>query len=97
MGKFIGFHIYRGSMGADMPGYEDKYIYGRNPVECILANFRNLKEQDTDFLGGYAPLSRAPVTHAATKPRALALTSKAFLNQTAGGYAHVHARAKRCP
>ena len=53
LGKFIGFHIYRGSMGADMPGYEDKYIYGRNPVECILANFRNLKEQDTDFLGGY--------------------------------------------
>ncbi|AEE50406.1 GMC oxidoreductase [Haliscomenobacter hydrossis] len=53
LGKFIGFHIYRGSMGADMPGYEDKYIYGRNPVECILANFRNLKEQDTDFFGGY--------------------------------------------
>jgi choline dehydrogenase-like flavoprotein len=53
LGKYIGFHIYRGSMGADMPGYEDKYVYGRNPVECILANFRNLKEQDTDFFGGY--------------------------------------------
>lgn len=53
LGKYIGFHIYRGSAHGEMPGYEDKYVYGKNPVECILANFRNLGKQDTDFLGGY--------------------------------------------
>jgi choline dehydrogenase-like flavoprotein len=33
--------------------FEDKYIYGRNPTEAILANFRNLGKQTMDFVGGY--------------------------------------------
>lgn len=53
LGKYVGFHIYRGYIHAEMPGFEDKYVYGKNPVECILANFRNLDQQDTDFHGGY--------------------------------------------
>jgi choline dehydrogenase-like flavoprotein len=34
-------------------GLEDKYYYGRNPTNPMIANYRNLHKQDTDFLGGY--------------------------------------------
>ena len=32
-------------------------MYGKNPAECIIANYRNLSKQDTDFLGGYTIFS----------------------------------------
>lgn len=53
LGKYIGYHNYRGSVTGEMPGFEDRYYYGRNPTEPILANYRNLKEQDTEYLGGF--------------------------------------------
>ncbi len=53
LGKYIGFHIYRGSAGGRIDGFEDKYVYGRNPTECIIANYRNLYQQEMDFHGGY--------------------------------------------
>lgn len=53
LGKYICFHIYRGSADGKMEGFDDKYFYGRNPTEPILANFRNLKEQEMDYVGGY--------------------------------------------
>lgn len=53
LGKYVGFHIYRGWVGAQVDGFKDKYYFGRNPVDSILANYRNLKEQDTDFVGGF--------------------------------------------
>ncbi len=59
LGKFIGFHNYRAGMGASFDGFEDKYYNGARPAECVIPNFRNLKEQDTDFLGGYVIFSGA--------------------------------------
>jgi len=53
LGKHICFHIYRGYANGRIEGFEDKYIYGKNPVEAILANFRNLYQQEMDFVGGY--------------------------------------------
>lgn len=53
LGKYICFHIYRGNAGAKMEGFEDKYYYGRNPTEPILANFRNLGRKEKEFVGGY--------------------------------------------
>ncbi|QQL50309.1 GMC oxidoreductase [Mucilaginibacter ginkgonis] len=53
LGKYIAFHNYRASVGGTYDGFKDTYIYGRNPVNPIIANYRNLKKQDTDFLGGY--------------------------------------------
>ncbi len=53
LGKYVMFHLYRAGLSARVEGYADKYFYGRNPTEGILANFRNLKKQDTDFVGGY--------------------------------------------
>lgn len=53
LGKYMSFHNYRGSVTGIFKGYEDKYYYGRNPTNPIIANYRNLHKQDTDFLGGY--------------------------------------------
>lgn len=59
LGKYVGFHLYRGGVGGEIDGFEDKYYYVRNPTEPILANFRNLHKQDTDFVGGYTTFMSA--------------------------------------
>ena len=53
LGKYVGFHNYRASVGAALDGFRDKYYYGRNPTEPIIANYRNLHQQDTDYVGGF--------------------------------------------
>lgn len=53
LGKYVAFHNYRASVGAAVEGFEDKYYYGRNPTEPIIANYRNLHRQDTDYVGGF--------------------------------------------
>ena len=53
LGKYICFQNYRGSLGGSIEGFEDTYYYGRKPAESMMANFRNLHKQDTDFVGGY--------------------------------------------
>ena len=53
LGKYVCFQNYRGSVGGDVDGYLDKYYYGRRTVECMMANFRNIHENDMDFVGGY--------------------------------------------
>ena len=53
LGKYVAFQNYRGSLGGTVDGFEDSYYYGRRPSECMMANFRNFKKQDTDFMGGY--------------------------------------------
>lgn len=53
LGKYVGFHNYRASSGGKIDGFGDKYYYGSRPSECIIANYRNLREMDTDFVGGY--------------------------------------------
>jgi choline dehydrogenase-like flavoprotein len=53
LGHYVGFHNYRAAANGTLDGMQDSYVSGRNPTECILANFRNLGEQDTNFVGGY--------------------------------------------
>lgn len=53
LGKYICFHIYRGKAGGKIDGFEDKYVYGKKPTEPILANYRNLKKQEMDYVGGF--------------------------------------------
>jgi len=57
MGKYIGFHLYRGWANGKINGFENQYVYGKNPTECIIANYRNLGKKETDFLGGYTIFS----------------------------------------
>jgi choline dehydrogenase-like flavoprotein len=53
LGKFMAFQNYRASVHGTYDGFEDRYYFGRNPTNPIIANYRNLHKQDTDFLGGY--------------------------------------------
>ncbi len=53
LGKYMAFHNYRASAAGEFPGYEDKYTFGRNPTNPIIANYRNLHKKDTDYLGGF--------------------------------------------
>ncbi|MCC6723345.1 MAG: GMC family oxidoreductase [Saprospiraceae bacterium] len=59
LGKYVGYHNYRGYSNGRIPGFEDKYISGRNPAECILANYRNHGKHDMPFYGGYTIFSGA--------------------------------------
>ncbi|GAB3424585.1 GMC oxidoreductase [Niabella aquatica] len=59
LGKYICFHNYRGSMNGYIDGFEDKYYKVSKPAECIVANFRNVKQRDADFVGGYTIYSGA--------------------------------------
>jgi len=53
LGKYIAFHNYRGSLTATRPGHLDSYYLGRRPTAIMLPNFRNVQQQDREFLGGY--------------------------------------------
>lgn len=53
LGKFVAHHNYRASVNARLEGMEDRYYFGRNPTEPIIANYRNLKQQHMDYVGGF--------------------------------------------
>jgi choline dehydrogenase-like flavoprotein len=59
LGKYVCFHNYRGWVNGTAYGYEDKYYYGRNPTDSIIANYRNLLKQDTDYVGGFTTFAGA--------------------------------------
>ncbi|MBC7873734.1 MAG: GMC family oxidoreductase, partial [Ferruginibacter sp.] len=59
LGKYICFHNYRGKMNGDMEGFTDKYYKVSKPVECIIANYRNVETRDSGFYGGYTVYSGA--------------------------------------
>lgn len=53
LGRYVAFHNYRGSIGARIEGFDDKYYYGRRPTAAFIPSFRNVFKRDMDFLGGY--------------------------------------------
>ena len=53
LGHYVAHHNYRASVNAELHGMEDKYYYGKNPTEPILANYRNLGKIDTGYVGGF--------------------------------------------
>lgn len=59
LGKYVMFHNYRAFANAEIEGFEDKYFWGKNPAETIIANYRNLKKQETDYVGGFTTFSGA--------------------------------------
>jgi choline dehydrogenase-like flavoprotein len=59
LGKYVCFHNYRGWMNGTIDGFEDRYVYGRNPTDAIIANYRNLHKIDTDFTGGFTTFAGA--------------------------------------
>lgn len=59
LGKYVCFHNYRGWINGTIDGFEDRYVYGRNPTDAIIANYRNLHKIDTDFVGGFTTFAGA--------------------------------------
>jgi len=61
LGRYVAFHNYRGWISGELEQFQDKYYFGRNPTEPIIANFRNLgkKDPELDFVGGYTIFSGA--------------------------------------
>jgi choline dehydrogenase-like flavoprotein len=53
LGKYVAHHNYRASVNGQLEGMEDKYFYGKNPTEPIIANYRNLYKNDMDYVGGF--------------------------------------------
>jgi choline dehydrogenase-like flavoprotein len=53
LGNYVAHHNYRASVNADLDGMEDKYYYGHNPTEPILANYRNLGKHEMNYVGGF--------------------------------------------
>lgn len=41
------------TIAADVDGFEDKYYYGRRPASAYIPRFRNVAEQQPDFVRGY--------------------------------------------
>lgn len=55
MGKFVAFHNYSARIRAEYEGFSDLTTDGRNPAGGgYLPRFRNVHQQETDFLRGYA-------------------------------------------
>jgi choline dehydrogenase-like flavoprotein len=88
LGKYIGFHNYRGSMYGQMEGMENWYYKTAKPAECIVANYSNVQRQDKPFAGGYVMYSGA------SRPR---LSHDATMQQPPLGAAYKHALAEPGP
>ena len=59
LGKYICHHNYRAGLGGKIDGFENSYVFGRNPTDSIIANFRNLGKKEMDFVGGYTTFAGA--------------------------------------
>ncbi len=53
LGKYIGFHNYRGQGSASYEGFKDQYHFGSRPTTAFMPSFRNVFKQETDFQRGY--------------------------------------------
>jgi choline dehydrogenase-like flavoprotein len=53
LGKYIMDHHFRTGASGTMPGYEDKYIYGRRPNGVYVPRFRNIGSDKRDYVRGF--------------------------------------------
>jgi len=54
LGKYVAFHNYRARISGQHPGHEDLKPEGGRPTYMYIPRFRNIHQQETDFLRGYA-------------------------------------------
>ncbi len=57
LGHYLMDHPFNAGANAEIPGFEDRYEYGRRPNGVYIPRFRNLRGPDSDrlgFLRGYA-------------------------------------------
>ena len=54
LGKYIGFHNYRGRVSAEYDSFHDTTTEGKRPNGTYVPRFRNVYKQETDYLRRYA-------------------------------------------
>ena len=54
LGKYVGFHNYRGIISATHDGFKEFKSEGKRPTSSYIPRFRNVYKQETDFIRGYA-------------------------------------------
>lgn len=54
LGTHMAFHSYRGRITAEFDGMLDVTTEGKRPTSGYIPRFRNVYQQETDFLRGYA-------------------------------------------
>ncbi len=54
LGKYFAFHNYRAKIQAEYNGFLDFTTDGKRPTSGYIPRFRNIHQQETDFLRGYA-------------------------------------------
>lgn len=99
LGKYVCFHNYRGSVHGEIDGFEDRYYFGRNPTEPILANYRNLRKQDTDFVGGFTTFMGAYRSRGkeGVLPEEIGATYKDVLCEPGGWKAYMYMQGETIP
>jgi choline dehydrogenase-like flavoprotein len=53
LGKYIGFHNFRGRVMAEYEGFENSKPGGYSAGSAFMPRFQNVQSQQTDFLRGY--------------------------------------------
>jgi len=84
LGKFIGFHNYRGRVSADFDGFHEFTTDGRRPNGAYIPRFRNVFKQETDFLRGYATSFSASKAGNSNKGIGESLKENLFKPETGG-------------
>lgn len=64
LGHYIMDHFGGAGASGTVPGFEDRYSFGRRPTNIYVPNFRHEKSDDVDFLRGYGYQG-----HGAERPR----------------------------
>jgi len=54
LGKYVAFHNYRARISAQYDGMLDRRTDGRTHTSAYLPRFRNVQQQETDYLRGFA-------------------------------------------
>ncbi len=54
LGKYVAFHNYRARVSGEYEGFLDSKTAGIRPNSSYMPRWRNLYEQETDFIRGYA-------------------------------------------
>jgi choline dehydrogenase-like flavoprotein len=99
LGKYVMFHNYRASVNGTFNGFEDRYYYGRNPTEPIIANYRNLHRQDTDYMGGFTTFMGAYRSQVdeATLPETIGGRYKDALSEPGGWHVYMYMQGETIP
>lgn len=99
LGKYICHHNYRAYLNGRIDGYLDRYFYGRNPTETIIANYRNLDKKDTDFVGGYTTFAGAyrEKFDTTTSPETIGAAFKEAMQEPGGWHVYAYMQGETIP